>query len=97
MRAAIRDAARGAVEHFSYRIPGFKLYGRPLIWYAGFRNHTSMYPMSEAIRSALARELAGYETSKGTIRFPLSKPPSLALIRKLVKLRVVEVRKLKPR
>jgi uncharacterized protein YdhG (YjbR/CyaY superfamily) len=96
MRAAIRGAAPGAVEHFSYRIPGFKLDGRPLVWYAGFRNHTSMYPMGEAIRRALGRELADYETSKGTIRFPFANSPSVALIRKLVKARIVEVRKPKP-
>jgi len=92
MRAAIRAAAPGATEHFSYRIPGFKLDGRPLVWYAAFTQHCSLYPMTATIRRTFAAEIASFGTSTGTIRFPLDQPLPVALVKRLVKARVAEVR-----
>jgi uncharacterized protein YdhG (YjbR/CyaY superfamily) len=65
---AIREAAPGAEEGFSYGLPAFRLGGRPLVCSGAYKNHCSFFPMSSAVIRALARDLKGFGTSKGTIR-----------------------------
>jgi uncharacterized protein YdhG (YjbR/CyaY superfamily) len=92
LQTAIRSAAPGAVEWFSYGVPGFRLDGKPLAWYGGWKAHTSLYPITAGMRKANAAELDDYETSKGTVRFPLGKPLPVAFVKRLVKARVSEIR-----
>ena len=90
IRATIRATAPRAVEHFSYGIPGFRLNDRPLVWYAAFKQHVSLYPVTASIKRALADAIDGDETSTGTIRLPLDEPIPVTLIRKIVKARARE-------
>jgi uncharacterized protein YdhG (YjbR/CyaY superfamily) len=90
IRAVIRSAAPAeATEVISYGIPMFKYKGM-LMGFAAFSNHCSLFPGSLSAMKALKSELQDFETAKGTIRFPVDKPPSVALVKKLVKARLAE-------
>lgn len=90
MRATILSAApTGTEEIISYKIPAFK-YKRVLVWFAAFANHCSFFPTA-AVIEAFREELKDYTLSKGTIQFPLKKPLPAALVKKMLKTRVVQV------
>lgn len=90
VRAAIRSAVPlEATETISYRIPTFQYKG-PLLGFAAFSNHCGLYPMSPSVIEAFKNELKDFQTSKGTIRFPVDKPLPAALVKKLVKARIAE-------
>ncbi len=89
LRRAIRAAAPGAEEAISYGIPAFRLGGKLLVAFGAAANHCAFYPGSHPV-GAHERELARYDTSKGTIRFPADSPLPATLVRKLVKTRIAE-------
>jgi len=91
VRSTIRKAVPGSEEVISYQIPTYKLHGRPVLSFAGWRQHYSLYGSTDRLVAAFKDELAPYEVSKGTIRFPLSEPVPVKLIEGIAKFRVKEV------
>jgi uncharacterized protein YdhG (YjbR/CyaY superfamily) len=89
VRRTVRAAAPDAEECISYQLPAFRLNGM-LVAFGATASHCAFYPMSAATVAAHQKELAAYDTSKGTIRFQLDRPLPAALIRKLVKARIAE-------
>jgi len=90
LRSAITAAIPGATLGISYGIPAFKLNGRPVVWFASFKQHSSFFPGAAAIRSHVAL-LKDYKTSKGTIQFPPDKPLPAKLVATLVKTRIADM------
>jgi uncharacterized protein YdhG (YjbR/CyaY superfamily) len=89
-RATIRSAVPPeTTEVISYGIPTFKYKG-PLFAFAAFSNHCSLFPMGSSVIQAFKDDLKDFQTSKGTIRFPVDKPPPAALVKKLVKARIAQ-------
>jgi len=91
VRSTIRKAVPGAEEVISYKIPAYKLHGGPVLYFAGWRRHYSLYPATGRLVAAFQDDLAPYEVSKGTIRFPLSEPVPVKLIERIAKFRAKEV------
>ena len=90
IRAAIRSAVPPeTTEAITYRIPSFKYKG-PLVGFAAFPDHCSLFVMSGTLLDGFEKELRGYSTSKGTIRCPVDKPLPAALVKKLVKARIAQ-------
>jgi uncharacterized protein YdhG (YjbR/CyaY superfamily) len=92
LRQTIKKAAPQAEECISYGVPAFRQDGM-LVGFGATANHCSFFLMSGATVANHAEELAKYDTSKGTIRFPADKPLPSALVRKLVKARLAEKNK----
>jgi uncharacterized protein YdhG (YjbR/CyaY superfamily) len=92
LRQVVRSAAPpDAIEELSYGILAIRQ-KKVLVWYGAFAAHCSLFPTASLI-AAFAKELKDYPTSKGTIKFPRSKPIPVALVRRMVRARVAEARK----
>ena len=88
LRRTIRAAAPKAEERISYGIPAYKHHGM-LIYFAGFKNHCSLFPASKSILKIFSKELKSFEVSgASTIRFSPDHPLPATLIRKIVKTRI---------
>ena len=91
VRSTIRKAVPRAEEMISYNIPTYKLNGGPVLYFAGWKQHYSLYPATGHIIAAFKDALTPYEVTKGTIRFLLSEPIPVKLIEGIAKLRAKEV------
>ncbi len=91
VRGAIRSAVPEAEEGIGYRMPGYKLQGKPMLYFAGFKEHYSLFAASKTFFATLEDELSGYELRKGTVQFPLTKPVPVKLISRIAKLRAAAI------
>ncbi|MBL8867182.1 MAG: DUF1801 domain-containing protein [Gemmataceae bacterium] len=91
LRRRVHALAPDAVECVSYGLPAFKLHGKGLVAFGGWKEHCSLYPMSGRVLSELSADLAKYEVEKGTVRFPPAKPLPVALLKKILKVRTDEI------
>jgi len=87
VRSTIRKVVPKAEETISYGIPTFKINGRYVIYFAGYKNHVSVYPAPRE-NPEFKKELSVYKGGKGTVQFPLDKPLPSDLIRRITKFRV---------
>jgi uncharacterized protein YdhG (YjbR/CyaY superfamily) len=87
VRATIRKAVPEAVEGIGYGMPGYKLLGKPMLYFAGFKEHYSLFAASGSFFGTLQDELHGYKLRKGTVQFRLDQPVPVQLISRIAKLR----------
>ncbi|MFT3712282.1 MAG: DUF1801 domain-containing protein [Archangium sp.] len=97
VRALIKKAAPDAEEVISYGIPGYKMNGRTGVFFSGWAEHFSLYPVTSGVRATLAKEIAPYVSGKGTLKFSYDAKLPSALITKFVKVRRAEAHALKKR
>lgn len=93
VRRTIREAAPMAEEKIAYGIPGYKLNGKPLVYFGGYEKHIGFYATPTG-HSTFAKELSGYKQGKGSVQFPLDRPIPYDLISRIVKFRVKELNKI---
>ena len=91
VRSTIRKAVPQAEEVISYKIPAYKLQGGPVLYFAGWKQHFSLYPVTANVVAAFKDEIAPYLVKKATLRFPLAQPVPVKLIGRIAKFRAKEV------
>lgn len=88
LRSDLRALLPGATETISYGMPAFKQGGKAIAGYAYFKAHCSYFPHSGTVLPAIGDDLAGYEWTKGTLKFPVDQPLPVTLLRSLVETRL---------
>lgn len=91
LRAIVRELAPDAVEELAYGLPGYKLNGKPLVYFGGYAKHIGLYATPSG-HDAFKDDLAKYKQGKGSVQFPLKDPLPFPLIERIVRFRVDEVR-----
>jgi len=89
IRSTIRQAAPDAEESISYGMPAYKTHGKPLVYFAAFKNHIGFYATPTG-HAEFAKELSKYKQGKGSVQFPIDQPMPLDLIFQIVEFRVFE-------
>lgn len=91
LRRTILEIIPEAEEVISYRVPAFRVGGKTVAGFAAFKDHLSYLPFSGTVLGRLGAELAGYQMTKSSLHFPVDRPLSAALVRRLIEVRMAEV------
>ena len=97
LRQTIRDLLPDAEEVISYGMPAFRLNGKVIAGFAAFKNHLAYLPHSGSVLTELRDDLARYESTDGSLHFPIDKPLPKAVVKKLVAARLRQVKTTKSR
>ena len=85
VRSIIRAALPEAEETISYQIPAYRVDGRLAVYFAGWKERWSLYPVTKPVQEALGPALAKYPVSKGTVRFAYGDPVPVRLVQRIVR------------
>lgn len=91
VRDAVRRLAPDAIEAISYGMPGFKIKDRGLLWFAGWKSHCSLYPLTDSFLAEHADELAGFERTRGSLHFTPESPLPDDLLEALIRSRLADL------
>lgn len=83
VRSTIKENAPEAEERISYGMPGYKTNGKPLVYFAGYKNHIGFYATPNA-HTMFKGQLSKYKQGKGSVQFPINKPIPFDLIKQIV-------------
>lgn len=89
VRKAIKAAAPKSEELISYGMPGYKLNGKALVYFAGYEHHVGFYATPTGHKK-FEKQLSKYKQGKGSVQFPIDEPMPIKLITDIVKFRVAE-------
>jgi uncharacterized protein YdhG (YjbR/CyaY superfamily) len=91
LRRTIAAAAPEADEIISYSMPAFRYHGRALVSYSAFKDHCSLFPMTQALIEANPERVAGFATAKGTLHFTPEHPLPRDLVEWIVRERMAQI------
>jgi uncharacterized protein YdhG (YjbR/CyaY superfamily) len=93
LRRTILEIVPQAEEGISYRVPAFRVDGKVVVGFAAFKDHLSYLPFSGSVLGELGDELRGYTMTKSSLHFPVDRPLPKALVKKLIAVRLDEIRR----
>ena len=96
LRQTIGEILPDAEEVISYGMPAFRLNGEVIAGFAAFKNHLAYLPHSGSVITELSEERAGYNSTQGSLHFPIDKPLPKALVKKLIAVRLRQLKSKHP-
>ena len=92
LRRTILEVVPEAEETISYGLPAFRVQGQTIAGFGAFKHHLSYLPFSGSVLGQLGDELDGYAMTASSLHFGVDRPLSRALVQKLIRARLAEVR-----